>query len=206
MGARTRILDFELANPIYRGASVTFFTVDVAGVKTATKATLYATPTGVTTLANPQRLDSKGKFAQAVYADVPVIGSVDGIHVPDHDTGIIFPLGLFRGDWAAGTLYYPSEFVRDGAAGANTLDIYAVQSIHTAGVWATDSADATKLLRLINVGGATLGVSLPLPVSQGGTGATTPAGAQAGLGLTPHLRRLTRGFIDRHVFLSTFAR
>ena len=206
MAARTRFPDFELANPLYRGASVTAFTVDAAGVKTSTKATLYEAPTGPNTLANPQTLDSEGKFTRPVYFDVPIIAVVDAIHVTDHDSGIIFPLGLFRGDWLTGTLYYPSEFVRDGSSGGNTQDIYAVQSIHTAGTWATDSADATKLLRLINVGGATLGVSLPLAVAQGGTGAVTAPAAQRNLGLTAPLYRLTRAYVGRHVFLSTFAR
>jgi len=204
MAQRTRIPDFELANPLYAGAVVSFFTVDTSGVKTTTLATLYVAATGVTVAANPQTLDSEGKFQAPVYIDAPVIASVDGVHVVDHDTGLIIPLGLFRGDWAPNTIYYPGEFVRDGAAGGNTLDIYAVQSIHQSGVWATDSVDATKLLRMINVGGASLGVSLPVAITNGGTGATNADDAQRNLGLVPFLRRSDRAMIDRHVFLSTY--
>ena len=66
MGARISIQDFSLANPLYAGATVTFFTTDNDGVKTATKATLYEAPSGAATLLNPQTLDSDGKFAAPV--------------------------------------------------------------------------------------------------------------------------------------------
>ncbi len=85
---RNSIQDFSLANPIYAGATVNFYTVS-GGVKTATLATLYAASTGSTTLANPQSLDSSGKFQQPVYIEVPVIASVSGLTVADHDTGIV---------------------------------------------------------------------------------------------------------------------
>ena len=85
---RNSIQDFSLANPIYAGATVNFYTVS-GGVKTATLATLYAALTGSTTLANPQSLDSDGKFQQPVYIDAPVISTVSGLTIADHDTGII---------------------------------------------------------------------------------------------------------------------
>lgn len=92
MTDRTPIQAFELANPIYRGASVTFYTV-LDGVKTATKATLYEAPTGTDTLANPQMLDSDGKFVAPVYIDEAVIGAIAGLTIGDHDTGIIQDIG-----------------------------------------------------------------------------------------------------------------
>ena len=85
---RNSIQDFSLANPIYAGATVSFYTVS-GGVKMATLATLYAGLTGTTTLTNPQSLDSDGKFKQPVYIDVPVIATVSGLTIADHDTGIV---------------------------------------------------------------------------------------------------------------------
>ncbi len=85
---RNSIQDFSLANPIYAGATVSFYTVS-AGVKTTTLATLYSGLTGTTTLTNPQTLDSDGKFQQPVYVDAPVIATVSGLTIADHDTGII---------------------------------------------------------------------------------------------------------------------
>ena len=86
--ARNSIQAFSLANPIYAAATVTFWTVS-GGVKTSTKATLYDSQAGAGTLVNPQTLDDKGKFRQAVYADVPTIATVSGLTIADHDTGII---------------------------------------------------------------------------------------------------------------------
>lgn len=88
MALRNGIQDFALANAIYKGATVTFYTVS-GGVKTATKATLYAAPSGTTTLANPQHLGADGKFVQPVYTEVAVIASVTGLTIPDHDTSVI---------------------------------------------------------------------------------------------------------------------
>ena len=85
---RNGIQDFALANAIYKGATVTFYTVS-GGVKTATKATLYADPSSATTLANPQHLGADGKFVQPVYVEVAVIATITGLTIPDHDTSII---------------------------------------------------------------------------------------------------------------------
>jgi len=85
---RGTIPDFQLANPLYIGAQVSFFTVS-GGVATTTLATLYAAPTGATTMANPQTLDSEGKFVAPVYIEEPVIASVVGATVGSHTTGVI---------------------------------------------------------------------------------------------------------------------
>ena len=87
--ARTAIQDFSTANKIYANATVTAYTVS-GGAKTSTKATLYSAISGGSSLANPQTLDSNGKFVQPVYIDVPVILTVTGLgNTPDHDTGIV---------------------------------------------------------------------------------------------------------------------
>lgn len=153
MGTRIAVQDFALANPIYADAAVTLYTVDVNGVKTSTKATLYDAPTGAGTLANPQTLDSSGKFAQPVYIDTPVVASASGPLIDAHDTGVIPVPGTFRGDWATATLYYPGDVVRDGANGDNSLDLYVVIQQHTSGTWATDKADATKLKLAVDYDG-----------------------------------------------------
>jgi hypothetical protein len=88
--ARTSIPDFSVANKLYVNAVVTAYTVDSNGVKTTTKATLYAAPTGSTTLTNPQILDSYGKFKSPVYVGQRVILTISGLrNTPDHDTGIV---------------------------------------------------------------------------------------------------------------------
>lgn len=87
--ARTAIQDFSTANAIYANATVTAYTVE-DGAKTATKASLYSAVSGGSSLANPQTLDSYGKFKQPVYIDEAVILVVTGLgNAPDHDTGIV---------------------------------------------------------------------------------------------------------------------
>jgi hypothetical protein len=86
---RTSIPDFELANPIYAGATVSFYTVDGSGQATTTLATLYAGATGAQTASNPQTLDGEGKFSSPVYIAEPVIGTVVSLTVASHSTGVI---------------------------------------------------------------------------------------------------------------------
>lgn len=88
MATRYNINDFALANPAYVRGTVSFWTVS-GGAKTATLATLYAASTGSTTLTNPRTLDSDGKFSVPVYVEVPVIATVSGLTIADHDTGIM---------------------------------------------------------------------------------------------------------------------
>jgi hypothetical protein len=155
MAQRFRIPDFELANPIYIGATVSAFTVDGAGAKTATLADLYADETSTTRLSNPQVLDSEGKFKQPVYADQPVILSVSGISAGDHDTGITAGAVRSRGDWATGIVYAVNDVIRvplsNPTYGGN---IYISQVRHTAG--ATFDADlaASRWVLLIDRQGA----------------------------------------------------
>jgi hypothetical protein len=81
------INEFSLANKLYRNSDVTFYTIS-GGVKTTTKAVLYADSTATTVLRNPQTLDTEGKFVQSVFVTVPVIATISGLTFPDHDTGI----------------------------------------------------------------------------------------------------------------------
>jgi len=87
--ARTAIRDFSTSNKIYVNAVVTFYTV-AGGAKTTVLATLYTSLTGSDEAANPQDLDSSGKFKAPVYNEVDVIAVVTGLgNTPDHDTGVI---------------------------------------------------------------------------------------------------------------------
>ena len=132
---RICVHQFSIANEAYIGASVSFFTVDGAGAKTATLATLYDSTTGAGTLSNPQTLDSEGKFAQPVYIDTPVIGAVSGLGFTDHDTGIINLIVNDRGDWATAAVYAVNDLVNDAAVTGNK---YICTARHTAGTFATD--------------------------------------------------------------------
>lgn len=132
---RGTIPDFQLANPIYVGAQVSFFTVDEDGLITTTLATLYADAIGTQTLSNPQTLDSEGKFERAVYIAGPVIGSVVGPNVGSHDTGVINARGTWRGDWTTATVYFATDFIADPISG----NIYgAADDFVSSGSLATD--------------------------------------------------------------------
>lgn len=150
MATRISLHDFILANPIYVGATVTAWLVDVNGNVTTNKATLYEAPTGTSQLANPQTLDSDGKFQQPVYCEQAVRLEVSGLHITTHTTGVISPGGTWRGDWAGATLYQAGDWVRDGAAGDNTLSVYQIVNTHTSGTWGVDVLDATKLALVID--------------------------------------------------------
>lgn len=90
--ARQAIREFFLANPIYRNALVSFYTVS-GGERTNTLATLYSSSvvTDLNTVGNPVRCNSEGRFRTPVYYDVPLIAVVTGINIPSHETGIIEP-------------------------------------------------------------------------------------------------------------------
>lgn len=135
--ARFSLQAFEIANPLYAGATLTLYTVSDAGVATTTLATVYEAPTGPALLANPQTLDGEGKLERPIYVDQPVIARVSGT-VSSHDTGIQSEVIRNRGTWATGVVYGPGDLVTDGPNGANTLGVYIVESRHTSGIWADD--------------------------------------------------------------------
>lgn len=49
-------------------------------------------------------------------------------------------IGTWRGTWATATSYAVGDLVIDGAAGANTGNVYVCATAHMSGVWATDLA------------------------------------------------------------------
>lgn len=142
MAFRASVRDFQLANPLYVGAEVRFFTVDVDGVKTTTLATLYANPTGPITLTNPQTLDGDGKFAAPVYFEQAMVAEVIGSTVGSGETGIIQPVGRWRGLWTTATIYLTNDFIQAGPADPATEDnIYvARQNFLSLGTLALDIA------------------------------------------------------------------
>lgn len=85
---RVAIREFALANPIYRNAIVTFYTV-VGNVRSNVLATLYQYGSGTQLAANPQKLRSDGRFKEDVYHEDDVIAVIEGISVASHETGII---------------------------------------------------------------------------------------------------------------------
>lgn len=180
MAILTDILDFSIANPIYAGSSVSFFTVDPAtGLPTTVLAPLFNDQLGVTGAANPQILDSAGKFPFPVYCGVPIIAAVAGLNVTSHVTGIIFPTGSFRGDWATNTVYFPSDTVRDGANGTNLADIYEIVGLHLSGVWAADHVNASKMLFYISANAAGASATAAAASATAAAGSATGAAASA---------------------------
>lgn len=191
--ARAPITDFELANPLYKNATIAFYTV-ASGVKTATLATLYAGMSASAQLANPQKLNSRGQFKQAVYIANQVIGEVEGISVPGHDTGIHSAAPSFRvqqstgkfqysydgdatfndtgdyiffnrGAWVTATDYHRNDMI------VNATTIYIALVAHTSGVFADDLA-ASKWIAVLEAISASTGASL-IGFLQAGTGAVS---------------------------------
>ena len=195
---RTAIKDFALANRLYAGATVTFYTVS-GGAKTATKATLYVGATGSSTLGNPQVLGSDGKLRRAVYVDVPTIATVSGLTVPDHDTGIINPAPSFRispttfeleysydggttwtssastlfkhrGAWVTATAYARTDTFTDSGT------LYYVVTAHTSAASLATDVSAGRVV-------AVSSLTLPLSLANGGTGSSYANAAALRTGL-----------------------
>ncbi len=111
--SRTAIQDFSTANDIYVNATVTAYKVD-NGQKTNIKADLYANITGADKVANPQILDSHGKFRNPVYFEEAIILTVTGLgNTPDHDTGIIDLTGSGSGSGGSTGTPLTTEEVED---------------------------------------------------------------------------------------------
>ena len=169
MAFRSSIQDFALANNIYIGAVVAFYTVNSSGQATSILAPLYADPTSTTQLPNPQILNSTGKFVAPVYISQPVIGEVQGPSIPTHSTGIINPRGTWRGNWAAATQYYSEDFIQDPATG--NLWIAALDYI-SSGAITTDIGAGNLVLAIdqtpLTTEGANLAIKMPARVATTG--------------------------------------
>lgn len=132
--AQRSLLDpFLLANPLYAGARVFVYVANTTtGKATSTLAPLYRAPVGSQAEANPLRLDGDGKLQRPVYVDRPVVARIRADAVAPHDTGVIGLVQRFRGDWEPGATYQVADVVRDGAAGADTGNLYIATATHEA--------------------------------------------------------------------------
>lgn len=186
------VAEFTLANPLYVGATVNFYTVDADGVKTTTLATLYDAPVGTGTLANPQTLNSEGRVEQPVYIDGPVIADISELSIADHSTGVIWGGVRWRGAWATDTVFIPNDIV---IADDGSNDWYIATAYHESDVFATDvssgylekALDVSVLATLFSIpdlGGHALGM---LRVNAGATASEwrTPAEVRGDLDLEP---------------------
>jgi hypothetical protein len=140
MSARIDLRHFGLANPIYAAARVSIFEVNGDFQRTDRLAPIYPSLTGMGLLANPQTLDSEGKWQQPIYVDRPVVLVVEGgASVGSHETGVTGIIGGWRADWQAGATYAVDDIVRDGLAGSGTTNLYISREYHTSGpVWSAD--------------------------------------------------------------------
>lgn len=161
MAFRGCIPDFQTANPLYVGATVSFYTVNASGQSTGTLATLYSDPTSATTALNPQTLDSEGKFFSPVYIETPVIAQVEGPNVESHVTGVINARGTWKDNWATNTVYFSTDFIPDPVSG----DIYAATLDYTSSASLTADVTAGNLRLVIDQtaivsGGAALAIKV----------------------------------------------
>ncbi len=192
MTTRYNIGDFNIANPVYAGATVSFYTVS-GGAKTTTLATLYAASTGTTQGSNPATLDSDGKLAAPLYVEVPVIATISGLgSVSDHDTGI---MGLAEG--AASTSATAAAASQVAAAASQVAAASSASASAASAVTAAAAAASVGQRKAATVGGtvdaitatfspvfanlaASAGIVLAIPLA-GANATTTPTLAIDGL-------------------------
>lgn len=145
---RRAIPDFQLANPLYVGAQVFVHRIDNNGQATGQLATLYAGPRGTQTISNPIILDGEGKFARIPYIEGAVSMSVISATVGTHQTGIVLPLGTWRGTWEAGTTYVTNDFVAWGDPDYPV--IYGAANLFVARDTIEDDIAAGDLVKIID--------------------------------------------------------
>lgn len=87
--------------------------------------------------------------------------------------------GQFRGVWATSTVYNLGDIVQDGPAGDGSGNYYLCINGNISGVWNTDLANGDWQLIITSAFPTT---SLPLSITNGGTGATTAPAALSALG------------------------
>jgi len=132
---RSALPAFQHRNDVYRGASVTAYVPDANGNATAVKVTLYANPSGSTTLANPQILDGEGKFKQPVYHEAPCVLVISSAFASSHSTGIINP-PLSSADATDAQAAATAASVSAAAAAQSAIDAAAAADSATA-YWPT---------------------------------------------------------------------
>ncbi len=169
-----------VANNAYINATVTFYVVDpVTLQRTQVLASFYQDTTGTNRFTNPLVLDGAGKNLFPVYFEQAVIGVISGIRLPDHDTGMIFPVGgLWRGDYLAGEYYYSGDIIRDGVHSGDTGNLYISSGYFLATSFALDVSTG-KMTSEIPVGDAiaSSSISTAAAISATASAATSTAGA-----------------------------
>lgn len=97
-GGRMRVKDLALANPLYAGALVRVIGIDDDGARDPDSLpTLYADAEGNMVAANPQTLDSEGKFPRPVYVEESYALEIRGRYAPDHESGASTAATLLTG-------------------------------------------------------------------------------------------------------------
>ena len=185
MTTRYNLGDFNIANPVYAGATVSFYTVS-GGAKTTTLATLYAASTGTTQGSNPATLDSDGKLAAPLYVEVPVIATISGLgSVDDHDTGI---MGLAEGAASTSATAAAASQVAAAASAAAAAVSAAAAAAAVSGVGQRTAATVGGTVDAITATfspvfaslAASAGIVLAIPLA-GANATTTPTLAIDGL-------------------------
>lgn len=165
---RQSITDFSTQNAYYAGATVTLYEVDESLEVTETLATVYAGPTGAAQLANPQTLDSRGRWPAPVYVDTPVVMEVTrGLDV--RTTGVAAAVPRWMGTWASGERYFPGDRFR--IPGGPSIGV--VLEGHVAGTYLSDLGD--ELFEIEWSGDSPSGIDLSVFGEVDATGATDMA-------------------------------
>lgn len=95
----------------------------------------------------------------------------------------VAPIGHWRGAWASGTVYAVGDVVQDGAAGANTGNLYYCLVANTGGTWAADLAGGDWSLA-VNVAAVTAAAAAAAASATTASGAATTATTEAGISTT----------------------
>lgn len=149
---RIALNQFGTASAIYSKAPVWVYAVDLTTKRrTSELVTLYDGPSGTGTLANPQTLDSDGKWSVVPYVDVPYQIVVRSLPFGEHELGIVFVPGMNRGDWGPGVDYARGDVVRDAIAGTGSNNVYAATEDHISGSNFATDLSAEKWVLLIDV-------------------------------------------------------
>jgi hypothetical protein len=156
--SRHAIEDFQVANDAYIAALVTVYEANPDGSASATKATLYADLSGLSTLNNPQSLDSTGKFNQPVYIDKDVVCSASA-GAASGETGVIQYGGSYRSTYLTATRYFTHDIITGPAGQVPDVagNLYGSNEIFDSTNWATD---LPRLTLLVDYQGAIANIAL----------------------------------------------